>query len=63
MCFKHMTKMKTFPDKNVFSPQTPKTGYWPDSGKIVSAIRIFCFESHSASKCSITSKKFFINHH
>jgi len=25
----------------------------------VSAIRIFCFEGHSASRCSITSKKFF----
>ena len=39
-----------------FSPQTLKPGYGPDSANIVSAIRIFCFEGHSASRCSITSK-------
>ena len=43
-------------------PQTLKPGYGPDSAKIASAIRIFCFEDHSASRCSITSKTFFINH-
>jgi len=44
------------------SPQTSKPGYGPGSAKTMSAIRIFCFESHSASRCSITSKIFFTNH-
>jgi len=47
----------------VSSSQTLKPGYGPDSAKIVAAIRIFCFEGHLASRCSITSKTFFINHH
>jgi len=42
-----------------FAPQTSKPSYGPGSAKIVSAIRIFCFEGHSASRCSITSKTFF----
>jgi len=42
-----------------FSPQTLKPGYGPDSAKIVSEIKVFCFEGHSASRCSITSKYFF----
>jgi len=37
--------------------------YGPGSAKIVSAIRIFYFEGHSAPRCSITSNYFFINHH
>jgi len=36
-----------------FAPQTLKPGYGPDSAKIVSVIKIFCFEGHSASRCSI----------
>jgi len=38
------------------SLQALKPGYVPGSAKIVSAIRIVCFEGHSA-------KLFFINHH
>ena len=53
------SKQLYFPLKNVSSPQTLKPSYGPDSAKIVSAIRIFCFEGHSASRCSITSKTFF----
>jgi len=41
-------------------PQTLKPGYGPGSAKIVSAIRMFYFEAHSASRCSIT-ELFFIN--
>jgi len=41
-----------------FAPQTSKPGYGPGFAKIVSAIRIFCFEVYSASRCSITSKFF-----
>jgi len=53
--FKHMIKTKCFPTKNVFClPQTLKPGYGPVCAKIVSAIRIFCFEGHSSSRCSIT---------
>jgi len=44
-----------------FAPPKLKTGYGPDSVKIVSAIRIFCFEGHSASRCSI--KWLFIDYH
>jgi len=36
-----------------FAPQTLKPGYGPGSAKTVSAMKIFCFEGHSASKCSI----------
>jgi len=39
-------------------PQILKPGCGPGSAKIVSAIRIFCFEGHSVSRCSITSKTF-----
>jgi len=31
-----------------FTPQTLKPGYGIDSAKIVSAIKILCFEGHSA---------------
>jgi len=37
-----------------FAPQTLKSGYRPGSVEIVSAIRTFCFEGHSISRCSIT---------
>jgi len=59
ICLKHMTETKIFPPKNVFCSPNLKPDYGPDSAKIVSAIRIFCFEGHSASRCSITSKTFF----
>ena len=52
-------KQKSFPPKNDFPPKALQPGYVRDSDKIVSAIRIFCFEGHSASRCSITSKTFF----
>ena len=42
------------PLKYILSPQSLKPGYEPGSAKIVSTIRIFCFEGHSASRCSIT---------
>jgi len=32
----------------IFPAQTLKPGYGPGSAQIVSAIRIFCFEGHSA---------------
>jgi len=41
-----------------FAPQTLKPGYGPDSAKIVSTIRIFCFEDDSDSRCSITSNTY-----
>jgi len=47
ICFKHMIKSKIFSPKNVFYPPNLKT--WlrgSGSAKIVSAIRIFCFEGH-----------------
>ena len=47
-------KLKSFPHKIYFAPQTSKSGYEPGSAKIVSAIRLFCFEVHSASRCGIT---------
>ena len=47
-------KIKIFPPIKMYSPQTLKPGYRPGSAKIVSAIRIFCFEVHSTSRCSIT---------
>jgi len=43
--------------------QILKPGYGRGSAKIVSAIRVFCFEGHSVSRCNITSNTFFINHH
>jgi len=43
-----------------FAPQTLKPGYVPGSAKIVSALRIFYFEGHSAWRCRTTSKTFFI---
>jgi len=55
--FKHMIKTKIFPSKKMFL--APNPGHRPVSAKIVSAIRIFCFEGHSASRCSITSTAFF----
>jgi len=61
ICCKHVIKTKYLPLKMYFATQTLKPGYWPGSAKIVSAIRIF-FEGHSASRCSIISKNFFINH-
>jgi len=42
------------PLKMCFSPKKLKPGYRPGSAKIVSVIRIFCFEGQSASRCSIT---------
>ena len=63
ICFKHLIKIKIFPHKNVFPPpQTLKPGYGPGSAKIVSVIRIFQYETYSASRCSIT-QLFFMNHH
>jgi len=56
--FKHMIKQNLSSPKSVYYPQTLKPGYGPDSAKIVSAIRIFCFEGRSASRCSVTSKTF-----
>ena len=44
-----------------FLPQTLKPYYRPGCAKIMSAITIFYFEVHSASRCSITWL-FFINH-
>ena len=65
-CFKHMittnlshNNKNLSPMKCILPSQTLKPGYRPCSVKIVSAIRIFYFESHSASRCSITSKNFF----
>ena len=64
--FKHMIKIKIFSSKYVFPPQTVNG---PDSAKIVFAIKVwktirpFRFEGYLASRCSITSKIFFINHH
>jgi len=48
-------------NKNIFPkyvglpcPQTLKPGYGSGSAKIVSAIRTFSLEGHTASRCSIT---------
>ena len=46
--FKHMMKTKTFPPLMYFAPQILKPNYGSGSAKIVSAIRIICFEGHSA---------------
>jgi len=62
ICFKQTIKYLS-PLKVYFGPQILKPGYRPGSAKIVSAIRIFCFEGHSVSRCSKTSKTSFINHH
>ena len=60
ICFKHMINIRIFPPQKCILPiQTLKPGYKPGSDKIVSVLRIFCFEGHSASRCSITSKTFF----
>jgi len=60
ICFKHMIKNKNiFPLKMYFSPPTLKPDYGPSSAKIVSAIRIFCFERHSSARCCISSKLFY----
>jgi len=58
ICVKHDKNLNLSPIKMYFAPQTSKPGYRPSSAKIVSAIRIFCFEVYSASRCSITSKLF-----
>ena len=42
-----------------FNPQTFKPNYGPGCAKIVSAIKVFWFEGHSAWRCSITSKTVF----
>jgi len=47
------------PIKMQFPSQTLKPGYGPGSAKIVSEIGIFCFEGHSAWRCSMTWKTFF----
>jgi len=46
----HSEKQKYFTLTIYFAPQTSKPGYGPDSAKIVSAIRIFCYEGDSASR-------------
>ena len=55
--FQTHDKKKNLLPKNVFPPNL-KPGFGPGSAKIVSAIRIFCFEGHSVSRCSITSNIF-----
>ena len=35
----------------MYFPPTLKPDYEPDSAKIASAIKVFCFEGHSASRC------------
>ena len=62
ICFIRMIKQKSFSLKFLSSPQTLKPCYGPGSATIVSAIRIFNFEGHLTSRCSITSETFFINH-
>jgi len=57
-----MIKTKIVPPKNVFCPPTLKPGYGPSSAKIVSAIRIFCFEGRLRD-VALCRKLFFINHH
>jgi len=59
ICFKHMIKTNHSPLNMYFYPLKFKIGYGPSSAKRMSAIRIFCFEGHSASRCSISSKSFF----
>ena len=43
----------SFPLKFILPHQTYKPDYGPGSAEIVSAIRIFCFEGHSASRCTV----------
>ena len=62
-CFEHMLKTKIFPPlKCIVSPQTLK----PAQGLLLTKLCLqltYIFEGHSASRCSITSKTYFINHH
>jgi len=62
-CFEHMIKTKIFPPlKCIVSPQTLK----PAQGLLLTKLCLqltYIFEGHSASRCSITSKTYFINHH
>jgi len=54
ICLKHVIKTNIFlKHVGLSCTQTLKPGYGPGSAKIVSAIRIFCFEGHTASRCSI----------
>jgi len=48
-----MIKTNIYPAKNLFCPQTVQPGCKPGSAKIISAIRIFYFEGHSAWRCSV----------
>ena len=41
-------KQKPFPPLTYFAPQILKPNYGPGSAKILSAIKIICFEGHSA---------------
>ena len=59
ICFKRIITTNLSPLKMYFLPQILKPGYGPGSAKIVSAIRIFCFEGHSASRCRKSRKVFF----
>jgi len=47
---KHVIKTKYFLKIEFAPPKNLKPYYGPVSAKIVSAIRIFCFEGHSASR-------------
>ena len=44
----NVQKQKSFPLKMYLVPKTLKPDWGPSSAKIVSAIRIVCFEGHSA---------------
>jgi len=61
ICF----KTKIFPpEKYISIHPNLKTGYRPGPDKIVSAINVqHMFEGHTALRCSITSKNYFINQH
>jgi len=54
--YKHMIKTSIYPVNMHFVPPNLKIGYRPGSAKTVFVSKIFCFEGHSASRCSITSK-------
>ena len=55
ICLKHDKNKNIFPKYvDLSCPQTLKPGYGSGSAKIVSASRIFSFEGHPASRCSIT---------
>jgi len=45
ICFKHMIKIKIFPPKNVFSPQTLKPGYGPVQPKLCLQLEYFVLKS------------------